>query len=54
MAAAPELLEELPAEIMEVVEPAPELPQTGAAAPISSGIGLILAASGLIIRRINR
>ncbi len=42
-----------PAEPIIVPEPAPELPKTGAA-PIAAGLGLILAAGGLAIRRIKK
>ncbi len=40
-------------EIITVPEPTPELPKTGAA-PIASGIGLILAAGGLALRKIEK
>ncbi len=39
-----------PAEPVIIPEPAPELPKTGAA-PIAAGLGLLLAASGLALRR---
>ncbi len=39
-------------EIITVPEPAPELPKTGA--PVAVGLGLILAAGGLAIRRIKK
>ncbi len=47
----PEITE--PAAPVVVPEPAPELPKTGAA-PIAAGLGLILAAGGLAIRRIKK
>ncbi len=39
-------------EIITVPEPSPELPKTGA--PMAVGLGLILAAGGLAIRRIKK
>jgi len=40
-------------EIISIPEPAPALPKTGAA-PMAAGLGLILAAGGLAIRRIRK
>ncbi len=45
--------ETIPAEPIIVPEPAPVLPKTGAA-PIAAGLGLMLAAGGLAIRRIKK
>lgn len=46
--------EPLTPEIITVPVELPELPKTGAAAPIAGGLGLLLAAGGLAINRIKK